>query len=515
MGRHKLYWGDFHTHLENLDAGDEILCSAKENIDFYAVLCYPFVWEKKNGLRVETVRQRPEFLDWWRKLQEFSRKYYEPGSFVTFLGYEWHGNRTRYGDHNVIYFDENNPLDDTWDLPDLYRNLQERRAIAIPHHTGYFPTQRGKDWNFFNEKLSPVMEIFSCHGSSEGCNTPFPLEGNTAMAPRTTGGTFQDALAKGLIVGVIASNDGPGLPGRWGIGRAGVWAEECTRESIWEAVLSRRTYAVTGDRIELDFSINNAPMGSIIKASGSINAEVNVRGSNAIDRIELLQNGIVVDTYCHSGKWEKSPESKRFKVFIHAGWGPATHFGYNIKKINWQFNLEVEKGHIIGLEKCFTHLSQKIKSKDEKHCTWEFLTTGHSSFNFGTLYYGFGMCQGIVFELEGSHETVLHLEIENEKFNISLADLTKGSFLFPLLGESRKRTFKTFGLKEEEIENPDTYYHNARKIKIHRAIPESGYDCSNIFKKIKLEKGRNYFYVRVSQLNGQMAWSSPIWVDSV
>jgi len=71
-----------------------------------------------------------------------------PGTFVTFVGYEWHGNRTYYGDHNVFYFDEDNPLDDTDDLPVLFENLKRRRGIAIPHHTAYQVHQRGKDWDY-------------------------------------------------------------------------------------------------------------------------------------------------------------------------------------------------------------------------------------------------------------------------------------------------------------------------------------------------------------------------------
>jgi hypothetical protein len=50
-------------------------------------------------------------------------------------------------------------------------------------------------------------------------------------------------------------------------------------------------------------------------------------------------------------------------------------------------------------------------------------------------------------------------------------------------------------------------------MKIYRAIPFEGYHVK--FKCIdeNLSVGEeNYYYVRVTQLNGQMAWSSPIWV---
>ncbi len=56
----KLLWGDLHTHLTDFDRGDEILTEARANVDFCATLCYPFVWERLKGLRVESVRNRPD-----------------------------------------------------------------------------------------------------------------------------------------------------------------------------------------------------------------------------------------------------------------------------------------------------------------------------------------------------------------------------------------------------------------------------------------------------------------------
>ena len=509
MKGYKLFWGDFHTHLTDFDRGDEILEAASRNIDFTAVLCYPFIYEWKRSLHIESVGERPEFGEWWKRLQELCRTHHEPGRFVTFLGYEWHGNRTRYGDHNVIYFDEDSPLDAAWTLEDLYAHLKERRAIAIPHHTAYCPKRRSKDWDIFDENLSPVMEIFSIHGSSEGCNTPFPLETNSSMGPRTTGGSFQEALARGYSIGVIGSNDGSGLPGRWGRGRAAVWATECTREAIWEAILARRTYATTGDRIELKFQVAGTEMGSITRAQSEVHAELSVIGSGAIDRIELLQNGLVVDTYCHSGRWEtKNSLPGRFKVFIEAGWGPAQPYGHEPEDWKWNSRLDVSSGRIVGLEKCFTLPGQRVTSQDESHAAWELLTAGRIIRN------PFGMRQGLIFEIEGTAETQLGLNVEGLEMKFSAKELLKGSHLIPLIQESKERTRRIFGLTEKDVVNPDTYYHNARKVKIHKAIPETGYRVAHTFGNLKLAEGRNSFYLRVSQLNGQLAWSSPVWVDT-
>jgi hypothetical protein len=492
MSQHKLLWGDFHTHLVDFDNGDAILRDARENIDFCAVLCYPFVWEWKNGIRVESVRNRPEFAPWWERLRTLARAHHEPGRFVTLLGFEWPGNRTHYGDHNVIYFDDDGPLDDAWTLEELYANLRKTRAFAIPHHTGYFPHRRGKDWDVLDEALSPVMEVFSIHGSSEGCNTPRPMESNSSMGPRASGGTFHDALARGHRIGIIASNDYEGLPGRWGIGRAAVWADDCTREAIWDAVMARRTYAVTGDRIELDFRINGQPMGSVIQADGTVDAEVSVVGAHAIDRIELLHNGRLADTYCHSGA-NAGQRRPACKVFIQAGWGPAERYGFKPKNIRWRCRLDVEGGSLLGVERCFTNLGQRVTSQDARHCACEFVTTARRK------YKPDGMTQGIVVEIQGRPDTRLRLQVDDVRtdgfpLHLTIDELLRGGRMVPLIEESERRIRDTFGVAVEDLINPDPVYHNARKVKLHQAIPEAAYRVSHTFRSLPLTPGPNAFY---------------------
>ena len=85
MEDRNVYWGDFHTHLQEIELGDEILKAARENIDFYAVLCYPFDWYSMNGFRIETVKQRPEFLEWWKEHTRLAADYNDPGTFTTFF----------------------------------------------------------------------------------------------------------------------------------------------------------------------------------------------------------------------------------------------------------------------------------------------------------------------------------------------------------------------------------------------------------------------------------------------
>ena len=508
MEGHKLLWGDFHTHLEDLDHGDDIVRAARDNIDFYAVLCYPFLWERKNGFRVETVGQRPEFLEWWADHTRLAADHNDPGRFVTFLGYEWHGDRTRWGDHNVIYREGVGELDATMNLAELYERLRGRSAFAIPHHTAYRKGRRGKDWDIWDRELSPVMEIYSCHGSSEGSDTPVHLLDNSSMGPRASGGSFRDALARGIRIGVIGSNDGGRLPGRWNMGRAAVWAKDATRKDIWEAIATRRTYAVTGDRIRLDFSVAGVPMGAEGRASGPVDASVAVVGSHAIDRIELIRNGRVVDTCCHNGRWEEQTSAKRFKLRFVAGWGPCATYGYKPPdRWGWDCAMDVAGGTLVGVEKCFDLMGQRVEVTTPRRCEWHLETAGR---NTTTPH---GMTQGLVFEIEGTRDTQVHIEAEGQVIEKTLGELSEGPHVIPLLAESERRVRETFGLEVADLGNLDPLYHNARKIKLHRAVPEAAWRLEHTFGDVELERGANDFTVRVTQTNGQLAWSSPVWID--
>ncbi|HOJ39335.1 MAG TPA: DUF3604 domain-containing protein [bacterium] len=509
-----LYWGDFHTHFQNLREADSLLEAAAANIDFAAVLCYPFTWERKNGLLVETTGQRPEFLLWWEKLQQYCRRHHQPGKFVTFPGYEWHGNRTRYGDHNVIYFQEGYPLDDTWSLPDLYRRMKCRKAFVIPHHTGYFPDYRGKDWRYFDPELSPVMEVFSLHGSSEGILTPQGQERNLNLGPLTSGGTLQDGLNQGLIVGVIGSNDSPGLPGRWGLGRAGVWAEELTRPSLWEAISRRRTVAVTGDRINLAATCEGQFMGSVFPAGKRVDVEVCVVASDSLDRVELIHNGSVVETLALSGpnfSPAGSKKKKRYKVRLEMGWGPANAWGFSFPPGSfwrWQGQLRVERGRLVGVEKCLTLPGQEVKGLTSQKVSWVFRTRVRTDAGVA------GTREGLIFEIEGTEKSTLYFSMEGWRGQYTLKELVGRSYLVPLLRESGQRLREVFPLDKKNLARADVCFFNARKILIHRACPQEEYQLSHTFRQVKLKKGHNYLYLRVSQRNGQLAWSSPLWPQS-
>jgi hypothetical protein len=132
----------------------------------------------------------------------------------------------------------------------------------------------------------------------------------------------QQALERGLRVGFHGSSDGhvqtPGHPRRPGSGgRNGDFnrrdtgygsgalmaavASELTREGLWEAFRSRRTYATTGARIVLDFRCNGHQMGEEIVAQGPPLLTADVTGTGPIERLELIRDDRLLFTQWGDG----------------------------------------------------------------------------------------------------------------------------------------------------------------------------------------------------------------------
>ena len=527
MEGYNLYFGCAHTQFhtkkhtqfsrgypDGADSWEEFIERAfqygSDYLDFFPIIYYPaYTYYPTGDFMVESEGMKDEFPQEWEIIKRLSKKYNQPGTFVTYPGYEWTGNRRRWGDHNVIFCDESYAeLDLSMDVKDLFSNLREKKAWAIPHHTAYRVGNRGKDWDIHDEKISPVAEIFSVHGSSEGIDTPYDLRPNASMSPRVSGGPIQDGLNRGLKFGIIASGDNAsGFPGRWGNGLAAVWAKNLDREGVWEAVSSRRTYGITGDRILLDFFADDFPMGTEFSANGTVSIAGRVIGSDSLDRIELIRNGRVLDTLCHRGKWDFPDEGTiEIKLRVEFGWGPTPKKGIVFPKKSWDGFLEVMDGEVADVEKCFTRGGQKVAS-DTKRVNWN-LTTGMNN----NPYPNQDSQQALVFTLRGKPDSRVRIMSESVEYNATVKELCKGAYVIPHPEEARREVERKYGLTQYENQNQKEYA-NSYKTLMHKGVPEPGYTLTYQFQD-NPPAGENYYYVRVSQNNGQMAWSSPVWIKA-
>lgn len=304
----RLYWGDLHSHStmskDALGVDPFTFARDQANLDFFASS------EHSSGDRRDEGITDPE----WQSIQASVRSFYEPGRFVTLLGYEC-SLPAPFGHHNVYFADDSAPLyrrQEVKTLDELWRRLSSHRAFTVPHHTGVH--WAASIWDR-DHSLRPLFEIFSVHGQSELFEPEHPLSYDqlVGMAPY---GTYpigselvpeehrgmvpisnsaqgphyaRDAWAAGLKLGTIAASDDhtarPGQP-YWGL--AAVWAERLDRETIYQALAKRQTYATTGQRIYLDFRINGGMPGTRVTAGGPPRIELEVHGTDDIAWVELV-----------------------------------------------------------------------------------------------------------------------------------------------------------------------------------------------------------------------------------
>ena len=538
---YKIFWGDTHhnsyTSLRQDPPIAEVLACASRHLDFYTGAYYTPTMESQpmlpgcaevalprleghaseqapvppddwKGIKTERTKDAGRIAREWKEFEAAIAAHHAPNRFVTFPGYEWQGDGT-WGDHNVIHKREGLPVHLVKTLPELYERLRGQDAWAIPHHTAYLPGIRAPRWEHCDERLSPFAEIYSLHGCSETDEEWIGLRRNSHMGPAVAGGTYQDALDRGLHLGAIASTDNwKNMPGSWNQGLMACLATDLTRDALWDAFQNRRVYAVTGDRIELDFTCNGEPMGSILKSSPVRKLHVEVRGQDAIDRIEILRDGRVVATHCHQGTWTMPPDGTptRFKLRLESGWGPRvgelpflTH--------PWDVDASLSQGRFTGWSPCWVTRQTDVPRLDGSHAAFS-----QSSSQAAIMA---GPQNATVLEFESLPEAEMRLSLNGKTVRDTVRSLAQGSRLLWYREECLAMLREMTGLSPEALERQDPmFYHYAFKAKLHRVIPEAGFAaCFDFTDTCKLPDKAHY-RVRVEQRNGQRAWSSPIWLEA-
>jgi hypothetical protein len=259
---------------------------------------------------------------YWDVIRDAVKRWNEPGRFVVFLGYEWaKWRRDGDGDRNVYYLEDDQPLfrseaEDYPHPPDLYKALQKRPAIVIPHHPGGDGNHCDyKDYDPHHERLIEIHQIRGCYECSAEDGNPLIARPDRKGGALVADGFVQRALALGWRAGFAAGGDdhrgtaGTDKPARVRsdgaiiyAGSMAVLAKSNTRESIWDALWRRRVVATSGPRILLDVTLNGHPIGSELKASKEPELtkrrtiKVTLHGMAPVARIDVIRNNEVVYT---------------------------------------------------------------------------------------------------------------------------------------------------------------------------------------------------------------------------
>jgi len=314
----RIFWGDLHCHTnwaQALESPDFLYAYAKEEeaLDF---ICHT---EHDAGTEERWIGPRwrdwrppvasvPEYVEaMWEARKELVRKHYEPGRFVTLLGYEWASNL--FGHANVYYPTDDAPIfcpDNFWQeeyTPAvLWEQLADTQGFMAPHHPSHRIRSEpggfvsGWDWDYYDEGRTRLVEIYSKHGNSEYFGCPRPI---TDQVPE---GCAQAALARGHKVGFVADTDthasrpGSDLAGDLYVRQGGITAvfvERLERRAIFDALRNRRCYGATGQRIIVRSWVNDAFMGEEIQvedASAPKSVRFQVEGTAPVKSVTVVKN---------------------------------------------------------------------------------------------------------------------------------------------------------------------------------------------------------------------------------
>ena len=295
--RQRLYWGDPHWQSffsDGIRIPEQLYAFARDEgfLDFGAL---------SDHMEAVTDRQ-------WEYYQAVTNDFNQPGVFVTLHGQEWTHHIAANGapGHRNIYYRGNggpvlrsndsncNTLDKLWRKLDAMQGIE---SIAIPHHPAN--VVMGVKWELgWNPKYEKAVEIHSVWGSSERHaeeGNPLPIR---HCKGEMRGRHVIDALKRGYRLGFVGGGDiHDGRPGDdlhsesyppehdsfQPEGFTAAWVPELTRENIFDAMTSRRTYATTKTRLYLEAILE--------KGTGSASMQLRAASEEGLRDAVLVRNG--------------------------------------------------------------------------------------------------------------------------------------------------------------------------------------------------------------------------------
>ncbi len=487
-----VYYGDLHNHCGiSYGHGDlrSALLNARQQLDFCSVtghadwpdmpepderIAYIVEFHEKGFAKL-----RAGWGDYLAAVREFSQE----GRFVVFPGYEIHS--CLEGDYTFVYRDLEGPLVLGESIAEVKQKLQGE-VLAFPHHLGYPQGSRGVNWKLFESTCSPLVEVLSMHGVSMSCDSPRPFL--HSMGPIDYERTVHCGLEMGHQVGFLGNTDHHSAhPGSYGHGCTGVWARSLSRTDLWEALMSRRTFALTGDRMRLQFAVEGAEMGSVVGAKGPPRIEFEVRAGYALDRVDVIKDGALLRSWTPSVK----PLSERFRsqLQLEFGWGERH------KIHRWSGKVRLHKGEITQLETRFRGAELGSPADEESDQVMPYLN-GSAELESGVVSFDVvsagnptnttSATQSLNLHLEVGEDSELELETGGQTHRVPVSRLLKGSY----------------GRNLGQIDSP--------AFRIHRLPNPSELSLDGSF----VDDGPvgRYYYLRVQQKNGQLGYTSPVFL---
>ena len=475
------YWCDLHGQSEETIGTN----SARELIEFARDRAFlDGMSHQGNDFQITT--------PFWNELNKLTHDYNEDGRFIIFPGYEWSGNTGLGGDRNVMFMHEGRQIhrsshalvDDLADVSSdsnsaeqLFQALKDEDCVVFAHIGGrYADIKMAHD-----ARIERSVEVHSDWGTFEWL--------------------VQDALEQGYRIGILANSDGhkgrhgashPGasLFGAYG-GLSCLLATDLTRAGLFDALRRRHHYATPGCRMVLDVRAafgseamlyaddpnlgaaqhtrgREAMMGDIVQSpDAAVEFTIEAQASAPIERVEIRNGLEVLETW---RPYDEAALGRRIRVI----WEGSEYRGRGRQTI-WDGGCTLDGNSFERFVPInMWNLDRKIEQTGPGALSWTALTTG-----------GFG---GFDAWLTDPRAGTLRIDTPLVKCEIAVADIGREDMVFDAGGIRRR--IRIFRLPDE---NP------YREVKLSRRIALK-------------PAGDNALYVCLTQEDGHLIWSSPIYV---
>jgi hypothetical protein len=200
----------------------------------------------------------------------------------------------------------------------------------------------------------------------------------------------------------------------------------------------------------------------------------------------VIHRDFPMDRAASARSWEQ-PVLVRFEY----GWGPWPALGM-ARVCDWDFQVRIEGGR---LEESQTGFQSGPLEEGRRDRVLDRSEGGFRVQSFTALRQNIEdvSTKAVVLKIRGNPETRLTIALERPS-----------------------RQSVTYSLRElaESSETLNTGPFPKESALIHRLVFHDHYDTSFRFTDRDGGAGVNWYYARVVQANGQLAWSSPVWVEA-